>query len=505
MRRPAGPAAMLAAALIVVALIVAAPAVSSAHVGSPDVVFEGSAGSYPVRVVVRPPQVVPGLAEVIVRVLGGEPTRVLIQPVYWRAGVAGAPSPDETTSVPGSPRTYTGQLWLMARGAYSVYVTVEGAAGEGTVSVPVMSVATGRLGMSRALGALLVALGVVLVAGLGSIVYAAAGEGVVEPGRPIDPARRRRARIVVAAAVPLLAIALLGGARWWHSVDADYQTRMFRPMATRSAIERTATVPMLRFTVVDDAGKPLPLDPLLPEHGKLMHLFVIDSATMRSFAHLHPLYDDTASFTTALPSLSPGRYRLYGDIAFENGQTRTLTGMVTIDPADAAGRESLGDPDDAWTSAPGVARRGAGAAVARLEDGSSIEWLADSTPIRAGAPTTLHFRVRDPSGAPAMLESYLGMNAHVVIARTDGAVFIHLHPMGTVSPAAQEAFALRDRGDTTASGRLRRSEARMSPAIMPLSSEFSIPCEFPSPGQYHIWVQVRRASRVLTGVFIVDV
>jgi len=104
-----------------------------------------------------------------------------------------------------------------------------------------------------------------------------------------------------------------------------------------------------------------------------------------------------------------------------------------------------------------------------------------------------------------VLEAYLGMNAHVVIARTDGAVFIHLHPMGTVSPAAQEAFALRDRGDTTASGRLRRSEGRMSPAIMPLSSEFSIPCEFPSPGQYHIWVQVRRASRVLTGVFIVDV
>lgn len=491
-------------AVLAAALIVAAPAASSAHVGSPDVVFEGSAGSYPVRVVVRPPQVVPGLAEVIVRVLGGEPTRVLIQPVYWRAGVAGAPSPDETQPVPGSSRMYTGQLWLMARGAYSVYVTVEGAAGTGTVSVPVMSVATGRLAMSPGLGTLLVALGIVLIAGLGSIVYAAAGEGIVEPGRPIDPPRRRRARIVVVAAAPLLAVALLGGARWWQSVDADYQTRMFRPLATRAAIEHTASAPMLRFTVVDEAGKPLPLDPLLPEHGKMMHLFVIDSATMRIFAHLHPRYDDTASFATPLPPLSPGRYRLYGDIAFENGQTRTLTGMVTIASADAAGTEPLGDSDDAWTTAPGVARR-AGAAVARLDDGSSMEWLADATPVRAGAPMTLRFRVRDASGAPAVLEPYLGMNAHVVIARTDGAVFIHLHPMGTVSPAAQEAFALRDRGDTSASGRLRRADGRMPSAMMPLSSEFSIPCEFPTPGQYRIWVQVRRASRVLTGVFIVDV
>ena len=39
----------------------------SAHVGSPNVVFDGQAGPYSVRVVVRPPMVVPGRAEVIVQ------------------------------------------------------------------------------------------------------------------------------------------------------------------------------------------------------------------------------------------------------------------------------------------------------------------------------------------------------------------------------------------------------------------------------------------------------
>jgi len=44
-----------------------------AHIGSPNVFFEGPAGPYPVRVTVRPPGVIPGLAEVSVRVGAGRP------------------------------------------------------------------------------------------------------------------------------------------------------------------------------------------------------------------------------------------------------------------------------------------------------------------------------------------------------------------------------------------------------------------------------------------------
>ncbi|HEV7514770.1 MAG TPA: hypothetical protein VGR07_00580, partial [Thermoanaerobaculia bacterium] len=40
------------------------------HVGSPDVYLESHAGPYPVRIVVRPPEVVPGRAEITVRTAG---------------------------------------------------------------------------------------------------------------------------------------------------------------------------------------------------------------------------------------------------------------------------------------------------------------------------------------------------------------------------------------------------------------------------------------------------
>ena len=64
--------------------------------------------------------------------------------------------------------------------------------GSGTASIPVMSVATGRLGMSTGLSALLVALGILLVSGLVTIAYIAAGESAPAVRRAGSPAEPRR-------------------------------------------------------------------------------------------------------------------------------------------------------------------------------------------------------------------------------------------------------------------------------------------------------------------------
>jgi hypothetical protein len=157
-------------------------------------------------------------------------------------------------------------------------------------------------------------------------------------------------------------------------------------------------------------------------------------------------------------------------------------------------------------------RRGA---VAPLGDGYSMAWTGTDRPIAKGELTDLEFSVRDAHGATVQLEPYLGMAAHAVLLRADDSVFIHLHPMGTVAPVAQTVFALRDRGDTTLDGHVTpyalRQLAMSDMGAMPdtrgmrLTGNFSVPYEFPKPGRYRMWVQVKPATRVLTAAFDVDV
>jgi hypothetical protein len=135
------------------ALLVSAIAVvCSAHVGTFDVFFAGKAGAYDVQVTVRPPGVIPGLAQIDIRVASGGVRRVTAQAAQWNLGARGAPAPDEARAVAGVPGLYSTQLWLMTSASYAINVAVEGAQGVGRVVVPVSAVATKRLPMVPGLG-----------------------------------------------------------------------------------------------------------------------------------------------------------------------------------------------------------------------------------------------------------------------------------------------------------------------------------------------------------------
>jgi hypothetical protein len=488
-------------------LVVAMWLVLSAHVGSPNVVFDGSAGAYPVRVIVTPPTVVPGLAEVVVRVTGSDVRHVMIRPVFWRTGVNGAPNADEAQRVSGEANLYSGQVWLMARGAYSVYVTIDGGHGSGTAIVPVTALATQRLALSPALAGLLIALGLFLFAGLITIVRAAAGESVLAPGEAMNPPARRRANRVALVIAPILVVLVVGGAKWWNNVDADYRRTMYRPPAVDAAVDAGALV----LRVHDTAAFRAIFAPVIPDHGKMMHLFLIEAATHGRFGHFHPVQTDSLVFRETLAGWPVGRYRVFGDILLENGQSQTVT--TTIDwPGDSSRASADRDGDDAWwplcCTAVATVRT-----PSALGSGYTMQWAGD-TALVANRPVDLRFTVRNDKGEVAQLKPYLGMAAHAVILSADESVFVHLHPMGTVSTTAQQAFLARDRGDSTPSGRLRLAPDSMAtPAMsMPLDGRLSFPYEFPKPGRYRLFVQVRPAhapsassAQVVTGVFDVDV
>lgn len=480
--------------------------VLTAHIGSPDVFFVGRAGPYEVRVVVRPPEVVPGVARVTVRT-GSDVERVSIRPVFWRAGSRGAPSADETRRLSGELRTFQGTLWLMERGAYTVDVIVEGPQGVANVLVPVASVATGQLSMGWGLGALLVFLGAVLCVGLVNLVYKGAGESLVPEGAKLDDVRRRRAQRIAALALPAVGIALLGGARWWGAIDRDYRANVYRPSALLLDHDTAGLMVRLSDTLWQPGRR---ISGLVPDHGKLMHLFLVRAGDAAAFAHLHPVPLDSGAvprFLTRLPPLPAGEYHAYGDVVHETGFERTLVGRLVLDapPSTTPAPSPLADPDDAWHEG-NPSRENA----VRLADGSVMTMeIVPNGVVEAGREVSINIRVVDARGAPARLEPYLGMAAHAVVTRVDGSVYVHLHPMGTVSTAAQQVFHARDRGDTTAAGRvLLDTHAMHASGDAPTAEDAELvefPYAFPRSGSYRLFVQVKRGGRIHTGAYAVAV
>ena len=125
-------------------------ALCSAHVGSPDVWYEGAAGPYHVVVYVRLPGVVPGIADINVQVVDATPEQVTALVNLYDAN-AGTPPPDVARPVRRSG-WYATRLWIMAPGSNSVTISVKGAKGTGTTIVPVAAVPNRRLPLQRSLG-----------------------------------------------------------------------------------------------------------------------------------------------------------------------------------------------------------------------------------------------------------------------------------------------------------------------------------------------------------------
>ncbi|HTI71586.1 MAG TPA: hypothetical protein VMF06_16550 [Candidatus Limnocylindria bacterium] len=495
-----------------------------AHVGSPNVVVEGLAGPYSVRVFVRPPTVVPGVAEITVRVLEGQVQSVTVLPVYWQTGRAGAPSPDAAKSVPGETNLFTGGLWLMKSGTYSIDVTASGSQGTGTLVVPVNSIATNTKPMPRAFTLMLAALGFLLVAGMVTIVGSVFGESLSEPG-PISQRVRRNSRIAMGVAVAILALGLYGGRLWWDLEEKEYrQRRLYRPTLLVASVASKNEWPYLRLKIDGKAGRSL-AGPLLPDHGKIMHLFAIRKDGQDAFAHLHPVSGGDKSYGSPVPPLPAGIYELYADVTYENGFAETWTTTTEFPaaprsvatpsprasgdafcavPVTVGGQVIPFDHDDSWhTGAP--LSDGASEAAFALPGGLKMVWL-NKRALLLDEESLLQFQLVGPDGKPASIGDYMGMAGHAALRLSDGSVFAHLHPGGTISMASQAYFINRDNPKSAGSG---------TNAVLPVAytdhvshtntleraQVVSFPYAFPKTGAYRIWVQMKSGEQVYTGVF----
>ena len=121
--------------------------------------------------------------------------------------------------------------------------------------------------------------------------------------------------------------------------------------------------------------------------------------------------------------------------------------------------------------------------------------------------------MNEPNGSPAVLEPYMGMRSHAAVLRGDGAVFVHLHPSGSINLTAQRRFAeaegagagrepAADHAPAGAADGGRGGTAHAAPR--PIGA-VTFPFVFPEPGAYRIVVQVKIGAAVETAAFDVEV
>jgi hypothetical protein len=476
-----------------------------AHVGSPNVYYEGNAGPYHLLVTIRPPAVVPGVAQVEVRSLNaaGDIDKIEILPLTIEGtGESLAPRPDTMQRAADDPQLYTGNLWIMLRGSWKVRVDVEGKQGKSELGVPVAAVSLTAAHMDKGLGLLLGAFGLVLVVGLVSILRAANGPAQVAPKQAISPALKRRAYVGMGIGGGILLVLLVLGDLWWGSEARANERMVYRiPQLQPSLLAGDKLAIRLQnpnagsFADSDwrnSWAQILQSDDLVPDHGHLMHLFLVRTPDMKSFWHLHPDQTSEQEFATNLPAIPPGHYQIFADIVHSTGFPETQVGTIDLPAGVVAGQPLSGDDS-------GGAALTASDKTAQLSGGYRMVWERDASSLRAQQAVAFRFRIEDKDGKPAAdLENYMGMAGHAVFMSDDGKVFAHVHPEGSVSMAAL-AMAQGSGGTANSSGTM--SVMNMGPK----SAEVSFPYGFPQPGDYHIFVQVKRAGHVETGAFVAHV
>jgi len=506
--------------LLALAIILFATAPLGAHVGSPDVFYEGLAGPYHLFVTVRVPQVIPGVAEIEVRSESKDINSIQVVPLRLTGqGSNVAPIPDVAQQSKDDPQFFTGSLWLMESGALQVRVTAEGARGKGELSVPVPSYAQTVLPMQKPLEVTMIVLLLVLTIGIVSIVGAGAREAKLDPGAQTPPNNSRRARIVMIVTAIVVIATVYFGRSWWDAEAADYQRNVnyYTPPRAETKLENGNRLIITAAGNDPNWNRNIDMKEVIPDHGHLMHLFLISTKGMNSMWHLHPERVVGGEFSANVQFVAAGHYQIYADIVDRRGFPWTLIGQVDLPQMEdcTAGCSSEVDDSD-WIGTPLTsASAAANSTTAQTPDGTKIIWQHPSGPLKSGVATQFKFIVEDRNGNPVTdMEPYMGMAGHAEFVRSDMSVFAHVHPAGSVSMAALDLAqqglpgaspTMEIQGMSMQGTAMTGMSADASAKSAPLPPEVSFPYGFPKPGDYRIFVQIKRAGVVQTAAFDVHV
>jgi hypothetical protein len=492
---------------------VLSPTRTLAHVGSPDIYADGNAGPYRLFVTIRPPLVIPGVAEIDVRTEAGGPavSGITIAPIPLTGEASlHPPVADAMKHSAQDSQFYTGALWIMASGSWQVRFTVNGSQGQGVLSIPVPATSSSTRGMQAGLGVLLGALGLLLVVGVIGIVGAAVRDAQLPPGASAQQAGRKQALMAMAGALVLVVAAVWLGKVWWQGEADDYARYVYKPLTMTATVE---TGQILKLKIEDPGWlKSRKLDDFALDHDHLMHLYLLREPGLEVVYHLHPDQIAPGEFQLALPSIPAGLYQVYADVVHATGFPETLVARLEL--PEISGRPLAGDDAKGLAQPLSSLRPGPDGCPAdpvagsrfHLPDGFTMVW-SNPEKLPAKTPQVFEFALLDPAGkVPQDMALYMGMVGHAAFVKDDGTVFAHVHPSGTVSMAALMMAAAQNqpqqrKPDAMAAMPGMETTESKETAANRFPNTVGFPYGFPTAGAYRIFVQMKHGQTIETAAF----
>ena len=178
------------------------------------------------------------------------------------------------------------------------------------------------------------------------------------------------------------------------------------------------------------------------EHTKRMHLIVV-RRDFAGFVHDHPVMDPGGTWATTLELTEPGAYRVFADFVVDGDKHTVGTDLFV------PGRF---DPDP--LPAPST--------TTEAGDGYEVELDGE---LIAGEESELEFTIRHDGEAVSDIPDYLGAKGHLVALRDGDLAYLHVH-------ADEERLAFE--------------------------------ADFPTAGNYRLFLQFEHGGRVRTASFTVD-
>ena len=465
-------------------------------IGHNNVVYEGKAGDIPIRVFVKLPGVVPGLADVSIKVFTDNIQKVTIQPNKKdKDRKSKSPPPDVADPIKGEKNLFSAQLWLMDYGSYSLDIRLYQNQNVHRASIPVNSISSRVLEMTQGTTILLSTLLCLLFFGAINIIRIAYKDSTQSPGDHPNHGKIIKSYIVTIVSLIIFSAIIYGGKSWWDNIDTAYQNNIFQTLENKIEIFDNGKEKFMSIEIIDELWKQNRMADIIPDHGKIMHIYLI-SDNYEILAHVHPSRTENDDvFIVKMPPVDFGTYYLFMDVTHATGFSHTMTNKIEYNEDNITFTESIfdidRDVDDAW-------------AINSKEN--RITWKNKKPFYKSGDDIDLEFQVMN-NGKPAILEPYIKMGGHAALLKKDQTVFVHIHPIGTISMASQEIFqenyiqGIVDQDDICFFGFVNDSKENIINNVS-LNGKVSFPSmKLENTGEYGLWVQVKSSGEVITQKF----